>query len=746
MKKRMSFFIKQEIFTFVLTLIFSVFFGGFLYNIKQLCYVEKTYYLGDPRVISDIFSHNFFDIFLDGIHNPIFLLLGFLCGFSLFVLYTYSIYKSLVSKGIDRSTKNDFGSQRWSKPKELQSDFETMQIDINKVGEITEIRLPSSSLNYSIQGKLSDGSLPSTTLKGDDIEYIDGFSGMMFAVRKESVVNPDIDTFYLDISASNKIIIGVSRTGKGRRLLIPNILLNISLGGNMFIHDPKGELYEKTAGFAKANGYDVIYYNFKDLDPRNKDGHIINESGLAKSSCFNPLEIIYMYRWEYDNIGMAKSKLESLAEVLVGDPKAPDQHWPNSAKALFKTMAWILLEQQDKKIFTLPNVYDLLTEFSDLYGDETKTNYILKYIQSLSSRSTLKRFLAPISSSVGSPRAMSGILSTTTTKLQDWIASEDLMRILSKSDVDFSNLSDEKVIIYAITPDGKSIGDKLIAVMIDQLYGTLTTFADSNISNGKKLNRNFDFILDEFGNFPQIPDFENKMTQCLSREIRFWLALQSKEQLDEVYGKEKTKIIMDNCQTYIYLKSLNYAANELMSKALGNYTMEKTNANKKGEVTSVVTAQRALMTPGELSELTHDVSIVRRMTTLVVRHPERFRLVDIAQTNIIKKYGISIEAPPAISFNENDLPLFNFKQAYLKKPIIPNEKEKPNEVTINMGNNASVETEDGTVIYIELANGDEYDVMRQDEYIIEELSPNINIKEILEEMNVEMSKKLLGGD
>ena len=85
-----------------------------------------------------------------------------------------------------------------------------------------------------------------------------------------------------------------------------------------------------------------------------------------------------------------------------------------------------------------------------------------------------------------------------------------------------------------------------------QFYMVLIQQAQKNQA-GHIQNR-MNFILDEFCNIPEIPEFSNMITAARSRNIRFHLVIQGKKQLVDKY-KEKADVIMGNCSNWIYLYS-----------------------------------------------------------------------------------------------------------------------------------------------------------------------------------------------
>ena len=59
------------------------------------------------------------------------------------------------------------------------------------------------------------------------------------------------------------LLVGATRSGKSRRIILESIWLTLKAGENMLINDPKGELYAYTSPFAKDNGYQVVVIDFR---------------------------------------------------------------------------------------------------------------------------------------------------------------------------------------------------------------------------------------------------------------------------------------------------------------------------------------------------------------------------------------------------------------------------------------------------------------------------------------------------
>src|SRR5699024_8807406 len=55
------------------------------------------------------------------------------------------------------------------------------------------------------------------------------------------------------------------------------------------------------------------------------------------------------------------------------------------------------------------------------------------------------------------------------------------------------------------------------------------------------------FLIDEFANIGKIPSFANTLTTIRSRRMAIEVFVQSAKQIEELYGKVQSDIIIENC-------------------------------------------------------------------------------------------------------------------------------------------------------------------------------------------------------
>ena len=146
----------------------------------------------------------------------------------------------------------------------------------------------------------------------------------------------------------------------------------------------------------------------------------------------------------------------------------------------------------------------------------------------------------------------------------------------------------------------------LVTIIVGLLYRELVKLANSR--QEKKLKYQIDWILDEFANCPPLADIEAIVSVARSRGMRFHFFIQSFSQLDNVYGKEVSQIILDNCGI-VYLKSNWQDTWEAICKRLGKKTIESNSISQSmslrdyngNKSTSLIA--RDLMTPDEVKQL-----------------------------------------------------------------------------------------------------------------------------------------------
>lgn len=110
-----------------------------------------------------------------------------------------------------------------------------------------------------------------------------------------------------------------------------------------------------------------------------------------------------------------------------------------------------------------------------------------------------------------------------------------------------------------------------MTILFTQIFNVLCYKADKEM--GGKLDTPVQFIIDEFANIPQIPDFKILISTVRSRLISIIMMLQTQSQLKDNY-KEAAETISGNCDTTIFLGGQEKTTLKDMEEALGDETID----------------------------------------------------------------------------------------------------------------------------------------------------------------------------
>ena len=382
----------------------------------------------------------------------------------------------------------------------------------------------------------------------------------------------------------NVLVVGGSGSGKSATYSIPNAYQML---GSYVFTDPKGELYDKTAGYLKANGYDIKVLNL--VNPENSDG-------------YNPLMHI-----------QSEIDVDVIANTIIkgqdSDGKGSDPFWDNNAEMLLKSLIYYLLEKRPKEEINLTSCAEMVRAAASSNG----TNLLRELMSELPLSHPARTNFQSVEVVAGSEKTYSSILSTLQSKLGKF-DSQEIANVTSTNTINFEDIANHKTAVYVISSDTHTAYNFLLTIFFAQMIQQLYNYADMN---GGRLKVPTYFILDEFANIGQIPDFDKKISTSRSRGISFSVILQNLDQLEAVYEKSY-ETIMGNCDTHVFLGSNSFKTVEYFSKQLGETTIARDtkstnrdkNFSKQGYSTSDQIMGRALMTPDELRRMDNGLCII----------------------------------------------------------------------------------------------------------------------------------------
>lgn len=483
--------------------------------------------------------------------------------FMLVFISKYGVFKSETLKVTDNISipkvngQGQYGTSRFATVKEFDSIYEKIKLDKNK-----------DILNYNIN------------------------NGGIVVRFKNNLKNEEIS-----IVADNKhtLCLGNTGAGKTRRILIESLCTLGLAGESIIVSDPKGELYQMTSDFFNKLNYDVNVLDFKTPE---------------KSDRYNFLQPI-INAIDSNDIKKAEDLTWDLVECIVQKSGSnTDPLWENGEKSIIAgSIMTVLFENKNHEEYqNLTNVYAFISNMCQT--DENGYMPLSNYIENLSENNPAKRIFSI--ATIAPEKTRSSFFTSALATLR-FFTSKSIYTMTNTSDFILEDIGKRKCIRYIILPDERTTFYKLATLFVSQQYQSLVNLADGR---GGKLEVRNNFILEEFGNFTKIANFENMLTVSRSRNIRFSMFIQSFSQLETKYSKTVAQNIMDNTQVWIYLRTSSFNTAEIISKKIGNYTVSvnsqsnsfSKNSNNVSESMSL--ASRSLLTPDEILRFENPYALI----------------------------------------------------------------------------------------------------------------------------------------
>ena len=446
----------------------------------------------------------------------------------------------------------------------------------------------------------------------------------------------------------HEIYLGCTGSGKTTGCIEPQLraLSSQKNKPDLFITDPKGELFDHNARHLKDNGYRLYVLNFKNLTRSDNWNPLLElydtamklrdigkgtrtvtgalpEEGLT---LFAPIErfnkalgyIVYDGKAfpspvEYDvYIEVQENSIHAEIDQLVNEiahtmiqvTNKNDKTWEEGAiemlKGLFILMVDFAVEgkgftREMMNMQTLHSYYITLRTYSMSGGE--RTGRLDRY--PLFCNGKHKKAFDLLATALNTAQVtMRGYCSIFEAAMQDWFQA-NIYAITTSQTVNLDKDDDTPFAIFLITRDYEKSDFRIAGLFIDWVYRFVLKRNEDNPDS-----RPVHFLLDEFGNIPKIADFENKIATARSRNMWFHLVLQSYAQLDLIYEKA-SEIIVDNCNSLVFLGSQNAETKKKFSEQCGlhsieRYLLQESTAVDIIEVPIVPRSRLDEMRPGEM--------------------------------------------------------------------------------------------------------------------------------------------------
>lgn len=372
----------------------------------------------------------------------------------------------------------------------------------------------------------------------------------------------DGKTAYIDAEEGHTAIIASSGMKKSICGFMPLIAVLGRAAENMIVTDPKGELYQRTAGFLQSLGYTVYCLDFRSMD---KD-------------CFNILSYAAsVYRSGDKDRGL--SLLSDIINALAEDQRknSKDRFWPDTGALWLNGTGAIMLD-------AYPKIEQInILNWSD-FNVRISASILEEQLLSKMPNNTIKSALQQCCSAA--ENTFRSILITASSFFVVFNQNPKLASMLSFNTFTLDDLVKPKTILFLVIDDTTSTADPILGIIINQIQTYLVDKAF--YSKTGKIEPRFNFLLDEFASLP-LPNMDKALATHRSRNIRYYLCAQSLALLKKRYNDPE--ILLSNCNSTLFLGSTELELLRQIVAKLGD-----TNITPDGST-------RPLCSPAELMTL-----------------------------------------------------------------------------------------------------------------------------------------------
>lgn len=134
--------------------------------------------------------------------------------------------------------------------------------------------------------------------------------------------------------------------------------------------------------------------------------------------------------------------------------------------------------------------------------------------------------------------------------------------------------SQKRIIFLSNQAEVQKTLKTLISTFFDFSTKAMCTLPDD--PDGRRLY----FILDEFGQLSKMDSVVQLLTQGRSKGAATWLFIQDISQIDNIYGKDLSKSIVNGCRNKFYFNVSDHYTADFISKEIGSVEFERTRESK----------------------------------------------------------------------------------------------------------------------------------------------------------------------
>ena len=349
---------------------------------------------------------------------------------------------------------------------------------------------------------------------------------------------------------NNVIIVGGTGSGKTHDVLEPMLLHTYN--SSIVVNLNKRILFDKYAPLFLERGYRILDIN-------------LSKPNLSNCS-FNILEYI---KDDSDIRDLANSIVES---ALGKATSTKDPYWNTAAANLLAFFIKITKANRDYPTFNdvlylvnkLTIASQALRDKSDVDFEADTEDENIEFIKGLDSIAEKSKNSTEATGYLtyrnNHPSTAACILSTLNSALDAVFTNNTLEALsLSRPILDIDAIGKEKTVLFITTPPLNKSAHIFSNLILSHVFKELFEFAEYKCPTGE-LPVPVRFLFDDFACGGIVPDFERSISIVRQKRLSVTLLLQDFSQLDSMYGHEKAKTIVNNCDNIVYMGGMDEAS------------------------------------------------------------------------------------------------------------------------------------------------------------------------------------------
>ena len=379
------------------------------------------------------------------------------------------------------------------------------------------------------------------------------------------------------------MIVGGSGSGKTSGILMPTL---DTWHGSMVVIDPKGDLCDK---YAELSEDDPRYRPFIRFDPND-----------PKGPSYDP------FSWlSEDGEENLPTNLADLAQILVPDDNhiGNDPFWRQSERGIIHAALLYFYRQGLSFPESVAKIQAAsLVNLAKALGscDDLEVKALINNCEELKDSKTLPCIGFGVSN-----------------HLRDFTLDSVAHALRGKREgancFDWDDLTDYNIFICG-SLDKMDVWGRLYALMIQQLLRHLERHQEKygNSSSGSPQTL---VIIDELARLGKIPHLPDAASTLRSKSVNLLFTVQSLVQLDNVYGTDTRRVLVDNCPYQLLLGANDVDTQEYFAKRIGTTERAKYQASRslstymeiEGYGESITPVREYIIQPHELSKLDNPI-------------------------------------------------------------------------------------------------------------------------------------------